>query len=65
MVVKTKKKPVHYVSEYPCNHCGCVETYCDDEIFNDNWTMEEEEVTCRKCKSNLKCDENARRAGNY
>lgn len=57
-----KNRPIHYVLEYPCNHCGCVETYCDDEIFDDSWTMEEEDVSCGKCKSNLKADKEAFKA---
>lgn len=56
--LKKKKKIVHMAWEYPCIHCGYVETECGEEVVDnsgtDDWTMDEKKVTCKECKSSLK-----------
>lgn len=44
-------KTVHIAVDYPCNHCGMVETYCETEVFgSDEWTDDPSKSNCKKCK---------------
>jgi hypothetical protein len=51
---KTRKKSIHLIAEQ-CDHCQTIDTYCDKVLESDeNCTYDEDEVTCRVCKSRIR-----------